>query len=192
MSKVLFLTDSLSNGGAERQLTLLTKNLPEEWDCRVWSLAGGLFADEMCKYGIQVEICSRHWKWDISPAVKLWQFVRLWRPDVIHSWGWMSTASAIPITKYYKIPFVSGIIRSGVPYYHRGRFSKFLTQWGDVVISNSKAGMINWGIDPSRVAVIYNGFDFERLSKCSSNKKIKEENEFTVVMAARMSIEKDY
>jgi hypothetical protein len=67
--KILFATDSLAVGGAERQLTLLAKYLPPEWACRVWSLDNGPFAAELRKAGIAVHV-SRPRRWDVLPALE--------------------------------------------------------------------------------------------------------------------------
>src|SRR4030042_1264358 len=98
--KVLIISDSLGMGGAERQLALLVKYLPDEWECRVWSMDGGPFDDE--------------------------------------------------------------IGRSGMPNYYRSTPTRIASHFGDAIISNSQAGLANWGIKPSKGVVIYNGFDWQR------------------------------
>ncbi len=192
MPKVLITTDSLSNGGAERQLTLLAEHLPPEWERRVWSMDGGPFTEELEKYEIQVDICYRRWRWDISPVGKLWRLVRQWRPDVIHSWGWMTTLASFPLSKILGIPLVNGIIRSGKPYYYRSAMNRIASHFGDVVVSNSQSGLRNWGINPSKGVVIYNGFDRNRVSKNFNSTDPQLNDKFIVVMAARMSREKDF
>lgn len=40
-SRLLLVTNSLSNGGAERQRTLLARSLPANWSARVIALSRG-------------------------------------------------------------------------------------------------------------------------------------------------------
>ena len=190
--KVLFISDSLANGGTERQLALLIKYLPPEWDRRVWSLGGGVYAQIIRDLGVQVDVCQRASRHDISPTLDLWRIInKEWRPDVVHSWGWMGSLAASPLCKLLRIPFVNGTIRFGEYYPSRGvaiRLSMFLA---DRIIANSQAGLRVWKINAQRGRVVYNGFDPTRWIPLN---KTKWENEgpFQVVMVARMTEEKDY
>jgi glycosyltransferase involved in cell wall biosynthesis len=61
----------------------------------------------------------------------------------------------------------------------------------DGVIANSQAGLTAHGISPLKGVVIYNGFDMERLKLCA--KDVDHSTEcFTVIMAARMTPQKDF
>jgi hypothetical protein len=97
--KLLIVTDSLIIGGAERQLMLLAKYVPSEWDRRVLSLEGGPFAQAILSSGIQVDIYERKVQFDPRPAFDLRRLTANWRPDVVHSCGWMSCFAAIHICR---------------------------------------------------------------------------------------------
>jgi glycosyltransferase involved in cell wall biosynthesis len=191
--KVLIVTDILATGGAERQLCLLVRHLPATWDCRVWSIENGPYAAELQQAGIVLYLAPRRWRWDITPAFSLWHLIRAWRPDIIHSYGWMATMAALPLCKWIRIPLVDGTIRRASARGRRERFWLWTLRYGDRVIANSEAGLKACQIDSGRGRVIYNGFDPARLPLC-----ITEENTdnfaapFTVVMAARMHPVKDY
>ena len=190
MPKVLYLADILSNGGAERQLALLVKYLPPEWDRRVWSLGDGPFVEVIRAGGIPVEVHERRWRYDLVPILNLWLTLIRHRPAIVHSWGWVSSAAAAPLCRLLRIPWIDGSIRIGwVPREHvvRARFAQALA---DRVIANSRTGLKAWGIPDSRGRVVYNGLDPERRSSTPGSRSTG--GLFTAVMAARMSPVKDF
>ena len=152
----------------------------------------GALLESVLSAGINNKIANRRFRFDVSPFFDLMRTVKKYKPDIIHSWGWMSTLAAAPIARYFRVPHVNGIVRGGKPYYYRGKISKLLTNVGDVVISNSRAGLTNWGVHPSRGVVIYNGFDNERIKKHLKITNRDACNRFTVVMVARMVKAKDF
>jgi glycosyltransferase involved in cell wall biosynthesis len=191
MPKVLLITDTLQNGGAERQLALLIKYLPLDWDRCIWSFHGGPFEDIIRSTGVNVIIAKRVFRFDISPAVSLWKIIKSWRPDVVHSWGWMATAAAGPLCRIRKIPLIDGTIRMGMVRPLRGHANRWSMKWASLVVANSQAGIRAWGIPSEKGRVIYNGFDPKRLDVCSEILP-KLENIVKVVMTGRMVPEKDY
>lgn len=189
--RLVFITDSLENGGAERQLALLVKYLPPEWACRVFSLGNGPFAGVVRREGTSVDIHERKARFDPSPALHLWRLIREWKPDLIHSWGWMASAAAGPMCKYLGIRFIDGTIRMGMlP--ERNRLNQRLGMtWADRVIANSYAGLRVWGISSRKGRVVYNGFDPLRHSLCRRGEPMPD-LPLRVVMTGRMVKGKDY
>jgi glycosyltransferase involved in cell wall biosynthesis len=186
--RILFLSSSLSNGGAERQLTLLMKYLPSNWRCKIWSMDTGPFFRVIQEMGFETSIDKRKFRYDITPFFRLWNLIRTERPNVVHSWGWMSVLAAIPACKAHNIPLVDCTIRSGMK---PSRASVLVSSGADRIIANSQAGLKSSGINPSRVRVVYNGFDPERLKSCQFEND-SPTGPFTVVMTGRMVREKDY
>ena len=183
--KVLIIADSLTNGGAERQLALLVKYLPVEWVRQVWSLDGGVFEDNIRSMGVNVNISKRFCRFDVSPAISLWKTIKSWRPDVVHSWGWMATAAAGPICRIRKIPLIDGTIRSGWVPPRRGFANRWSMKWASVIVANSQVGLQAWGIPSAKGRVIYNGID-PQCHDLSSKMQPKSENVAKVVMTGRM------
>lgn len=190
--KILFTTDSLSVGGAERQLTLLVKHLPSECQCQVWSLGDGPFAVELRRAGVPVHLSPRRWRWDVLSALSLWRVVWEWRPDIVHSYGYMGTLAARLPCRCLHIPLVDGAIRTTTELKHLGRLRRRTLEYGDRVIANSEAGLRAFQIDTARGRVVYNGFDPERLRCCTPKLGRDLSKPFTVVMAARMHPMKDF
>ena len=191
MPRVLYLTDSLANGGQERQLTLLAKSLPLEWQPRIFSLGDGPFAAEVRRLGIPLHISLRRWAQDPQPALHLWRVIRSWHPDVIHSYGYMGTLAAILPSRRYHIPLVDGSIRQANVPARRGRIWLWSLGWAQRVIANSRAGLEAFGISPARGHVVYNALDSERLSMCVRTPR-EPAVPFTAIMVGRMHPMKDY
>ena len=190
MTKILYLADTLGVGGAERQLSLLVKYLPSGWERRVWSLNHGSFADEIRSSGISVDIHERRFRYDILPIIDLWRVMLRWRPDIVHSWGWVCSAATGPICRLLGIPWIDGSIRiGGAPVRHKMR-AKLALLLANRVVTNSLAGLRAMNIPEKRGRVVYNGFDPERLAL--TEKAVDKSDIFTVVMVGRMSPFKDY
>jgi glycosyltransferase involved in cell wall biosynthesis len=191
MPKILIICDSLNNGGAERQMVLLSRGLPIGWERRVWSLDGGPYLQVLQEAGIEVDVSKRKWRMDVSPALDIWRKVYYWRPDIIHAWGWMSALAAVPICRALRIPLVNGSIRSGGRPVRRSSAEMLTLKLAGGVIANSQAGLTAREISPLKGVVIYNGFDMERLKLCTQNVEPSTDC-FTAIMAGRMNPQKDF
>ena len=190
MTKILYLVDTLGNGGAERQLSLLLKHLPPQWDRRLWSLGDGPFAEVIRASGVPVEVHERLWRYDLAPILDLWRTVARERPAIIHSWGGVCSAAAAPLCRLLRIPWVDGTIRIGGLSHNHVLRTRSALALADRVIINSHAGLKAWGIPASKGRVIYNGFDADRLTSGTGHRPA--DGPFTAVMAARMSPSKDF
>ena len=194
--KVLLLANSLPNGGAERQLTLLAERLPPSWRRRVCALGGGPFEARLRAGGIPVEIIERRARLDPIPIATLWRSIIDSSPDVVHSWGWMTTVIAGPLCRLMGVPLVDGI-RGGAPGKEHLRLTRFGMSCATTIVANSRAGLKAWGVAAAKGAVVYNGFDWSRLGAEATTadvpgQRTDPDGRFTVVMAGRMVPVKDY
>jgi len=195
--RVLMVRDSFPNGGAERQLALLATSLPAGVDVRVWGLGGGPYVSVLRDLGLSVDLSARGWRFDPSPVADLWRLVRSWRPDVVHTWQWMSAAAALPVAAACGVPVVDGTIRNAtvnprfvVPRRAAMRASR-------LVVANSRAGLRAWQVDGEKGRVVHNGFDPGRLARLEAGARPSrdhggESRPFTVVMTGRMEPAKDF
>ncbi len=191
MCRVLYVTDSLNNGGAERQFALLINSLPNELERRIWCWDGGPFVDVIKQHGFDIDINERAWRWDFTPVIELWKRARAWRPNIIHSYGFMSALAVMPIAKALHIPWVDGTIRQANMPNFRGHILKWCLKWADRIIANSQAGLLAFGVGPERGRVVYNGFDPDRFSISEYYREGKT-NLFSVIMVGRMHPMKDF
>jgi glycosyltransferase involved in cell wall biosynthesis len=188
--RVLIVTDVLTNGGMERQLALLAKSLKDTWAVRVVSLSDGAYAPILREAGIETSVFARRSRFDTRPAFPLGRMIRDWRPSVVNTWGWMSTAASVLPCRMAGIPIVDTSIRLGAVVTRRDRLVRATTSQAAVVIANSQAGLDAYGIDPIRGRVVHNGFDPDRWGLCQGGHR--PERPTTVVMTARMHGHKDY
>lgn len=186
--KILFLADSLGNGGAERQMALVAANLPPAWESRVFSMSSGPFEKYLRNRGVDVHIRPRRQRLDPVPFVILWREILTWRPDVVHSWGWMSTAAASPVCLARRIPLVDGFIRTGARQPGFSWLKRLALASATLVVANTQAGLAAWDINEAKGRVVYNGFDDTRLPPAPR----RHCDDFTVVMTGRMVPVKHY
>ncbi len=187
--RLLVLIDSLVPDGAERQMALTVSNLPKEYEVRCFALEGGPFAAYLQDRGIHLEIAGRRWKYDPLPLLRLWGTVVRWRPQLVHSWGYLTTLAGFPIYRALGIPFIDATIRTGDVELVRSSRNTAGMDRASIVVANSQSGLASAHIPPERGRVIRNGFDSSRIALAPSQRK---DARFTVVMAARMHPAKDY
>lgn len=192
--KVLLLNNSLANGGLERQLVLLARNLPVTWERRLWCMEGGPHARVVASAGIPLRVRPRSGRWDVTPAVDLWRVIHDWRPDVVHAWHWMPAAAAVPVCLALGVPLIDGSIRMGSVPRRAGRPRRSIMRFADLVVANSRAGLDAWRIDDVHGRVIRNAFDDSRLRSAEPAPPPGDDSPrpFTVIMAARMDPPKDF
>ena len=192
--RVLLLTNSLANGGLERQLSLLARSLPAECERRIWSMDGGPHAGAVVAAGIRLEVRPRRFRFDVTPTIDLWRLIHAWRPHVVHAWHWMPAAAAAPACAVLGIPMIDGSIRMGSVPKSFGRPRRGIMHFATLVVANSSAGLAAWRVDPSKGRVIHNAFDDERLRVATPRLSSQHDpcERFTVVMAARMNPPKDF
>ena len=192
MTRVLMVVDGLWNGGAERQLALLAASLPEPWSVMVLSMKDGPYRPVLEALGIDVRVADRRFRFDATPAIRMWRVASEFKPDIVHSWGWMSSAAMVPFCRWSAVPLLDGTIRQGCVPPRRARARLATIALADHVVANSKAGLRAFGVPENRGRVIYNGFDESRLTGLSRDRVPPDENKTIVVMAARMFPAKDW
>ena len=191
--RVLMVGDDLNNGGAERQLALLAASLPEPWSVSVLSMEGGPYRSVLERHGIDVRITPRQFRYDITAAARMLIATATMKPDIVHSWGWMSTRAVLPYCRVRGVPLLGTIRRGdwppGRPVVDRANLSRY-----DMIVANSRAGLAAYGIaEDDRGRVVYNGFDPGRLEAAAMALGNVTPHEGTVViMAARMHPAKDW
>ena len=131
---------------------------------------------------------------------EFYKFCRDFNPDIIHTWGFMTTFYAIPAKLRLKIPLISSMITVARREFRRislnNLFFNISCIFSDAIISNSKAGLKAFNVKSKKAKVIYNGVRLERfhqefnLLETRSSLGIK--TTYIVVMVATFSRFKDY
>jgi glycosyltransferase involved in cell wall biosynthesis len=202
--KVLLLRDSFPNGGAERQLCLLAANLPSGVQTRLWGMGGGPFLSVLRENGLQVDVDERRFRLDPAPALCLWRLMWRWRPDVVCGWG--STALlAAPVCLALRVPLIDASIRNAFVRPRQERARRLAFRVARLVVANSHAGLVAWGVPTRKGRVVQNGVDPRRLARAGEIARRRRTahggdgahgaastDPFTVVMTGRMTAAKDF
>jgi glycosyltransferase involved in cell wall biosynthesis len=188
--KILFVTDSLSPGGAERQMSLLLKYLPAVWETRVVSLGGGPYYQVLLDQGTSVAVYRRRSRFDLIPVFRMYSEILRYKPDIVHSWGGLSSALVAPICRVLPIFFIDGSIRIAgtTRHYWRRRITFSLS---DHIVANSHAGLSAFQAPAMKSSVVYNAIDPDRLRPAKQKPYVYKDTT-TVIMAARISRFKDF
>jgi glycosyltransferase involved in cell wall biosynthesis len=198
--KILFIIDSLSNGGKERRLLELLKGLNglEGFETELILLTDLVEFNEIYDLKIRIHKIRRIINKDPSVFFKINRICKDFQPDVINSWGLMPAVYGAPVAKYRKIKFVNSmIVNAPEKLDFKTRFySKFVFPLSDVITANSYAGLNSYGISHQRSKVIYNGFDFSRIKinqdAASIRLKWGIKSKYLAGMVAGFRMHKDY
>lgn len=181
---VLYITDGLSEGGKERQLVELIKNI----DKTVFNIGIVTFNSRQ-HYSAQARNISSYYRelkkrpTRLEPLFSIWKCFFDFKPDIVHAWDSLSSFYAYLPCVIKKIPFIDGSIRdAGIEKNWEKQFKRFFLKRADMVISNSIAGMKYYGVTGR---LVYNSIDRGRFLQK------KDLGEFNIVMTARFSKYKD-
>jgi len=191
---VIIICDGFQPGGAERQTLLLAGELRRDWIPIVVSLGDGPLRDAYRNLGISTYILRRKYKYDfISPIIKFKKLLHKFNPVLVHTaWGYMASIIATYALKGSTTPHISGVVRNGTVIPSKNNLlMKYASRQGNMCIANSYAGLIAWKIPSKKGKVIYNGFDFSRLSENAVSSD-SNGNTFRVIMTASMTFKKDW
>ena len=200
--KVLYVIDGLGSGGKERRLVELIKGLHMQMEVELVLLKPDIHYQEIESLNVRIHWWKRNLKQDHNILRKFIKLVNSFQPDIVHSWDNIASFHFGPICKVKGIPFINSMITTAFSLdtlkYCSKRFAATVISYpfSDVILSNSRAGLITFRAPANKSKVIYNGFDMERLNVKRSEAEIR--NEFNIVtdkvvgMTASFSDRKDY
>lgn len=202
--KILFFIESLQSGGKERRAVELITYLKERstgYEMELVLTEAEIHFEEIYKTGIPITVLKRRgFKYDPGLFSRFYRICRRFRPDVIHTWGKMSTFYAIPSRLLCGTPLVANLISDTLQRSGKYSFYAFLKKinifFSDAVLSNSVAGLRTYNIHTSKAKVIYNGVELSRFSFNPDARKVRKElnirRKYVVIMVATFSELKDY
>jgi len=177
--KILLLIDSLVRGGKERRMIELVKGLLTYPDVQleIITFKKNIEYKEIFDLNVPLHILERQPKKDPRIFYKLYKIAKKFQPDIIHSWGTMSSIYAIPSVKMLGTKFINGNV-ADAPIGQTIRDSKYLRTrftfaFSDVVIGNSKAGLNAYSAPEIKSRCVYNGFDFNRIDNLKDANKVR-------------------
>ena len=202
--KILFFIEGLEGGGKERRFLELIQYLKNNTSLKIKIVLTNenIHYNYAYNLGIPIILFKRRWfKKDPFIFFRFYRIAREFKPDIIHTWGGMTTIYAIPSKIFLKRPLVSNLIsdtKLGFGYWSLTKiWFKINCFFSDLVISNSKAGILAYKVnDYEKIEIIYNGVSLERfklnISKNIIQNKINVNTRFMVIMVAQMNWRKDY
>jgi len=188
--KILLLTTHLNIGGISTYTVSLAKALKAKGHEVFVASSGGILAPELAPSGISHININLFTKSELSPKVfraifEISKIVKRLGIDIIHSQTRIAQVTGFFVSKLCGIPMVT----TCHGFFHKNIGRLILPSWGEKVIAISDAvneNLINYfGVDKSRVTLIYNGIDVKKFLKdFSEEEKDKLKDKF--------GIKKDY
>lgn len=200
MPRVLFFIESMSIGGKERRLYELTRHLSSDKNFSLYMLTLHSENDfpDFFKLPIQHQSVtrrkSRNWLLIFYRSFKIFSE---FNPDIVHTWGGINSLIAILLKPLFRYVIVNSQITAAPLYVKRTfLFHKLPFAFSDVITANSKAGLLAYDSQGQKSKVIYNGFDFKRVTNLPSSDSVKTKfgiaSQFVVGMFSNLTPAKDY
>lgn len=202
--KILFFIESIRSGGKERRLVELLIYLKQNtnYDLRLVLTENEIHYTYVHDLNIEVDVIKRKFlKKDPSLFFRFYRIAKQFNPDIIHTWGTMSTFYAIPTKRILKKPLLANLIANAKKDYNNLSLSAFFNacdyKFADVILGNSLAGFRAYGLQNNpKMHLIYNGVHLERFQIEANRDEIKKQlnitNPYTAIMVASASKNKDY
>jgi glycosyltransferase involved in cell wall biosynthesis len=203
--KLLFGLSQLGRGGLELQVLEICKRLSKDkfviYCLPLWPIYD--LEEEFLKAGVKIVKIHKKSSIDFSIVVKLIEFLKNERIDIVHTWIFTSNTWTRIAAILCKIPVIIASERSvdiWKKYPHK-IVDKLLSKKTDLIISNSKAVndfVVSGGIPANKCKIIYNGVDIKKLNKINKPPNIiKKEinipvNKTIIGIVANFNPQKDY
>jgi glycosyltransferase involved in cell wall biosynthesis len=201
--KILFFIDTMTSGGKERRLTELMKALflTSDVEFELVVMSYNFHYQEVLDLNIPIHYLIRKSKKDLSVFQKFYKLCRSIKPDLVHCWDSMTVVYSVPICKFLQIPLVNGMITNAPQ--QQNLFNKHWLRarltfpFSDLIIGNSKAGIIAYHAPSKKSFVVFNGFNFDRIEErsrldCNPRNQLDIRTKYVVGMVASYSKSKDY
>jgi glycosyltransferase involved in cell wall biosynthesis len=167
--KILMVIDSIVKGGRERRMLELVKALTrpgQDYSIYLVSLTNVVEYDYVHQLPIKLEIIERKSKKDLSVVFKLRKIIKTFEPDVIHSWGSMSSVYLSMVNLFTRnSSFINSTIADAYSWNVFNRLylrTKLTAPFSRVILANSQAGLKNYKVPRHKAVCIYNGIDLSR------------------------------
>lgn len=181
--KVIMLIDSLVKGGRERRLLELLKSYSQQKDIEVslvlFSNKSRVHYPEVYDLNIPIYFLERKPKKDPRVFYRFYNICKKEQPDIIHSWGIMTTIYAIPAAKMLGVKLINACIADApddMGFFDKRYFRASLTfPFSDMIIGNSNAGLEAYQVPSKKGHCVHNGFDFTRVSDLKDKEEIRQQ-----------------
>lgn len=167
----------------------------QDYECKIITMDSDTYFKKDIPDNIEIVILKRrYFKKDLSIIYKFISLCYKYSPDIIHVWGKMAAIYAIPAKILFHIPIINSQISDAIPL--QPFYNKIAFIFSNFIIANSHAGLNVYHSPANKSTVIYNGFDFSRLTNLKSVEIIKSnfgiKSKYVVGMVASFSNLKDH
>ena len=200
--KIQMIHDRLAKGGQERQIIELLKSfkLRPHIQIELVFFSDEISYPEIFDLGYPVHFLKRRYKIDLLVLFQYYKLCKRFKPDIIHSWGHLSSVFAILPSTLLKIVFINQNVMDatkGLNIFNKNYFKAKLTfPFSNIIIGNSKAGLHAYNSPMWKSRCIHNGFDFRRLDQITEKDLIREElgveTDYVAIMIGTYYYKKDY
>jgi glycosyltransferase involved in cell wall biosynthesis len=166
--RILHLVPSLSSGGAERQLQYLAEYLVSHWhEVHIGFVHHGIDDAPIPQTGAQLHQISVRSNADPLLLLRLYQLVKLVRPQIIQTWLLQMDVAGGLIAAMTRTAWVLREPNVDLAYAKSWKFylRRWIASFSDAIVSNSASGMLYWAGRQStgKLNVITNGIPYERI-----------------------------
>jgi glycosyltransferase involved in cell wall biosynthesis len=179
---ILFVADNLGGGGKERRMLELIKSLSQDPSYKIILISlmdKGVGYKYMYDFPITIIETDRKNKYTIKPYFIFREAIKKFKPDIVHSWGSMSSLFMLPHLIFRKFKFINGIIADAPAKlkWHQKIYlkGKLTYPFSDVILSNSLAGIKSYDAPAKKTFCIYNGIDINRFKNLRDPLELKKE-----------------
>jgi len=192
---IMFLIGDLGDGGKERQLLLLLKELQQKnlyQTLLVVVKPGGLRLADAERLSDKLIILKKEKEriYFFPTIIQLIKIAKKSQTQVIHTWGsgiW--DLSGVLVARWLNIPvIVNGVLSAPKSLHFPHQLTRFSSLFSSLSIANSKAGLEAFKLTKHpKAQVIYNGIDFSRFEGVN-----REIDDHKICMVANFRSEKDH
>lgn len=207
--RILIINDTLTMGGKERRLVELLTGLQDYPDV---TCGLALFArpedypeirkafPQIFEMNVELFFLERKNKKDLSLFKKFYKVYKEFNPDLVHSWGAMSSIYSLPSVILKRKKIISAIIADAPKDmgWSDSRYSRaqLVYPFSDLILANSKAGLRAYKAPLEKSDCVYNGFDFRRINQLPEKSEVLQrlgiQTPYTIAMIAGFFERKDF
>jgi glycosyltransferase involved in cell wall biosynthesis len=198
--KILIAVENLNRSGRERRIIELIRGLHNREDIsfEVVIFKNLVRYNELQELSVPLHILERKKRRDIFVGFRFISLLKKIKPDIVHSWGGLSSVITLPGARLLGIKTMNSMITNSLVLKYSKTWirAKLSFPLSGIIASNSRAGIEAYRPPAKKSVVIYNGFNSDRYNNNKSPEEIAEnlgiKTPLTFIMVAQFQPQKDW